>query len=437
MANFLKNSLYLLVIYMVAMGLMWSPIAYADVVSPKKQINIGTNPEKVICKENLFKIILKSGNRTLCVKPATAITLIERGVTKSTDSNAAKKFMEALTTTTNIGQVKKIAVLGIDAGSKIFRSDPPKIAYKVLFEVCANDLPIISPEVIISSQSATSFVKLAEDLPANTCEINAGTVAAKYPETIEVTLVNKGGVSNKISQLESKVAELKLKLEDEKAKLDARTKEGNIAKQQERISSIVQIRIELNDAREELNRYLFALHATPQLKIQDISVPKSFSGAPIEGVVVNKLAANKQLSGDGFDVAFEMCASSQIVRLPLVTVNSDLESKVVKLADKIIPNTCQVTGAKIMATSADDIQVSIGDTSEKSSIASQLEAKIADLTKSLQAEKLALKNLTHNPSRPANFDEQATNIANKISDLRNEINLAKVQLYSLLNNIYG
>ncbi len=420
----------------LVVGLIIPTSVLADVAAPKKQTNLGVSQDKVVCKENLFKIILKSNGKALCVKPSSAIKMIERGLTKSTSTDLAKTFMDETKNKSPVGNVKKIAVLGIEAGSKIFRSTPPFTSYKVIFEICANDFPLIAPEVILASQTATNYVKIANNFPENTFEINAGTVAAINPETIEVTLVNQGGVTKKINQLQNTVSDLKQKLESEKSKLSARVEEGDIDKQRERISSISQLRTELNYAKEELNRYLFALNLTPKIKTQDLAIPKTFTGIPIEGVTVTKLAANKQLVQDGYDVAFEMCAASQMVRLPIVTVSSDMESKTVKLADRIIPNTCQVTGAKIKASSADTIKVSIGDTAEKSAIVVGLEKKISELTDSLQAEKLTLKNLIHLAPRPSDFNDQAAKIAENVINLRSEINLLKVQLYSILNDVY-
>lgn len=420
----------------LVLGLMIPTGVFADVSTPKKQTKLGISPDNVICKENLFKVILKSNGKPLCVKPETAIKMIERAITKSTNTNMVKAFMEQLENKTPVGQVRKVSVLGIEASSKVFRTSPPFASFKVIFEVCATNLPLRSPEIILASQSATNYVKIANDIPANTCEINAGTVAAINPETIELTLVNKGGITEKINQLQNKVSELKKSLESEKSKLSARIQEGNVEKQRERISSIVELRSELNQAREELNRYLFALNVSHKINEKDLVIPKTFTGTPIEDVSITLLAANKQLVQEGFDVAFEMCAASQTVRIPLVVVTSDLESKKVRLSDRIIPNTCQVSGVKIMASEPGSIKVTIGETSDKSSSVESLEMKISELSESLQAEKRSLRDLTHFAPRPSNFDEQAAQIADNIIALRGQITLLKTQLFSLLNEIY-
>ncbi|MDX1442088.1 MAG: hypothetical protein R3237_06490, partial [Nitrosopumilaceae archaeon] len=85
------------------------------------------------------------------------------------------------------------------------------------------------------------------------------------------------------------------------------------------------------------------------------------------------------------------------------------------------------------ATSPDSIVVSIADTTQNSGTASDLEMQIADLTKQLQVQKQALRDLTHLAPRPDNFEQQALEISQKLIDLRNEINSKRVQLYNLLN----
>lgn len=433
----MNKPLSFFVVSILVIGLLVPLNVFADVSPPKKQTNFGISPEKVICSEKLFKVFLKVNGKPLCVKPQTAIKMIESGLTKSTSTDLAKIFMDELNKKTSVGQVKKIATLAIDASSKFYRSNAPATSYKVLFEVCAKDTSIRAPEIILLSQTATSYVKLATKIPANTCEINTGIVAALNPETIQITLVNEGGITEKLTQLENKVADLKQKLESEKAKLATRVQEGNIEKQNERIESIVIMRTELNHAKEELNRYLFALNITPKIKSQDLAIPKTFTGVPIEGVSVNLLSANPQLLGEGYDVAFEMCAANETVRIPTVLVSSDIESKSVKLADRIIPNSCQVSGAKIKASSADTIMVSIGDTADRSLYAAELEKIISELVDSLQSEKLALRNLTHLSPRPSDFNDQAAKIAENILELRAKITLEKAKLYNLLNQIYS
>lgn len=397
--------------------------AYADVVPPKKQTNAGISPQKVFCKENLYKVILNSSDKPICVKPATAKKMMTNGITKSTDIQAVDKFAESLKNRSPIGTIKQLTTLKASQG------------YHVVFEVCAGEQGIRAPEVIITSDSETRYVKLAEKLLPNACETNSVKINAAKSDSIKLNLLNKGGVTSKITQLENKVKDLQEKISAEKALLGSQVRDSKEVGEtsSKKISEITQMRLELNEAREELNRYLFALNMTPKIKTADVDVKKSFAGTPLEGVVVNKLGVSKQLQTQGsYDVVFEMCAGKQLVRIPVVAVKSDTETKNVRLADKIVQNSCQVTGAKIMANSPDSIEVSIADTTQNSSSASEIEKKIVDLTKSLQTEKQALKDLTHLAPRPANFDEQALEITQKVINLRNEINVIKTYLYNIL-----
>ena len=429
----------LLVIVILAAGLLIPANVFSDVAVPKKQTNAGVSAEKVFCKENLYKLILKSSNKPICVKPETAKKFIERGITKATDTQAVTKFMEQLKDKSPISTIKKLATVKIPTSPGIAATAPPAAGYHVVFEVCGGDQGIRSPEVIITSDSETRYVKLAEKILPNSCEINAGKIKAASPESIDLKLVNKGGVTAKITQLEDKVRDLQEKLDAEKSQLGSRIKQTNELTESEHeiVTKIVEMRNELNKAKHELNSYLFALNLVPKLKSSDYDVKKSFAGIPLEGIQVNKLGVAKQILTEGsYDVVFEMCSDKQIVRVPVVMVKSDTETKHVKMANKIIQNTCQVTGAKIKATNPESIEVGIGDTAEKSITASELEKKLSNLTESLRAEKQALRDLTHLAPRPADFDDQAAKITQKIIDLRNEINLVKTQLYYLLNQTY-
>lgn len=419
-----EKSILLIFALFAVVSIMIPFSAYADVVSPKKQTNAGITPQNVICKENLYKIILKSNDKPLCVKPSTAKKLMNDGLTKTKNIEAVEKFEELIKSRTAMGTITPITILKGNTN------------YHVLFEACAGDQGIIAPEVIITSDSETKYVKLVERMLPNSCETNSIKIKAANPDSINLNLVNKGGVTLKITELENKVKDLQTKLSTEKATLGTRVKDTQAIGEEssQRITQIAQMRAELNQAREELNRYLFALNLTPKIKTTDLEIKKSFAGTPLEGVLVNKLATSPQLGvNNGYDVAFEMCAGKQIVRIPVVEVKSDTETKKVRLADKIIAETCQVTGAKIMATSPDSIVVSIADTTQNSGTASDLEMQIADLTKQLQVQKQALRDLTHLAPRPDNFEQQALEISQKLIDLRNEINSKRVQLYNLLN----
>jgi len=400
--------------------------AFADVSSPKKQTNAGISIQNVFCKENLYKVILKASDKPFCVSPDTAKKMIMRGITVVTDTQNVDRFIEQIMNKSPIGTIKQLVSLKVGTG------------YHVVFEACADDQGIRAPEVIVTSDSETRYVKLVERLLPDSCETNSVQIKASNPDSIKMDIANKGGVTVKINQLENKVKDLQEKLAAERAKLGVKVKDTKEVDNESstRITKIAQMRSELNQAREELNRYLFALYLTPKIKTTELDVKKSFVGTPLEGILVNKLGVSKQIQTEGsYDVVFEMCAGKQLVRIPVVMVKSDIETKNVRLADKIIPETCQVTGAKIKANVPGSIEVGVSDTAQSSIAASDLEMKITELTKSLQTEKQLLRDLTHFEPRPDDFNNQVLSITQKIIDLRNEINITKLQLFNILNQV--
>ena len=438
----IKNNFFAItLIVILATGLALPLDAFADVVNPKTQMSIGIANDAIICKANLFKIIKKTTGAASCVKPETAKKLVASGWAKVVDVAKIDQFIQTLKNRQPLGTITKQAVVKQTVTPGIASSNPAVSSYHVVFQVCANDLTIRLPEVIISSDSETRYVKLVDRIPANTCEVNAGKIKAASADTIQLQLVNKGGVTKKLTELETKVNDLTEKLNAERVKLSSRVAQAesmsSFVPEEKRLDTIADLRTQLNNAKSELNRFLFAHNMVPKVTANDLKVPTSIAGTPLTGIVVNKLSASPQLvEQGGFDVVFEICAGDQIVRIPSVLVTSGIESKTVKLADKISPNSCQVSGAKIKADSADAIQVTQGASISKSSTATNLEQKITDLTKTLQAEKQALKDLTHLNPRPADFNDQASVITIKIIELRTDITNTKLQLYNLLNDVF-
>ncbi len=437
----ITNFYALAVMTILITGLAVPLDAFADVVNPKKQMSIGIGNEDIFCKANLYKIIKKTTGAATCVKPETAKKLVASGWAKSVDIAKIDQFIQTLKSRQSVGTITKQAVVKQTVAPGIASSNPAISSYHVIFEVCANDATIRLPEVIVTSDSETRFVKLVDRIPANTCEVNAVKIKAADKETIMLKLVNKGGVTKKITELENNVNDLTEKLNAERTKLSTRVAQAEsmsgFVPEEKRLATLADLRTQLNDAKSELNRYLYAHNMLPKIKTADLKVPTSITGTPLTGIVVNKLSATPQLvEQGGCDVVFEICAGDQIVRIPSVLVTSGIESKTVKLADKISPNSCQVSGVKIKADSADAIQVTQGESIKQSSTVTNLEQKIAYLTKQLQAEKQALKDLTHLNPRPADFNDQASKITIKIIETRAEITLTKLQLFNLLSQVF-
>jgi len=187
-----KGQSLLLILGILSVASIIIPLsAYGDVVSPKKQTNSGISPQNVFCKENLFKLILKSSDKPICVKPESAKKMMAKGITKSTDIQGVEKFEESIKNKNPMAKISKVISLKVDSG------------YHVVFEACAGKQEIRAPEVIVTSDSETRFVKLVEKLLPNTCETNSVQIKTGNPDSIKLDLVNKGGVTSKITQLEN------------------------------------------------------------------------------------------------------------------------------------------------------------------------------------------------------------------------------------------
>src|SRR3970040_1901919 len=159
--NFL---LYSIIIFSFA-SIFLSSVAVADVVSPKKQLRAQISIEDVICNE---------------------------------------------------GNVNKLAVVQVKGTAGIQTPKQPIIGYDFVFEVCALGQKIFVPEVFVKSDSDAQHIELASSIDANTCQTTSTIVKAANPDSITATLENKGEISQKLSLLESKIADLSQKLEAEK-----------------------------------------------------------------------------------------------------------------------------------------------------------------------------------------------------------------------------
>jgi predicted nucleic acid-binding Zn-ribbon protein len=437
-----KNSVYLLVGLVAISGMFLSPI-YADVVSPKKQLSLDIKAEKIVCKTNFVKIIKAGNNEVACVKPTTAEKLVKAGWAKPVDQKIIDMVKNRISKG-SVGTVKTIATTNIAGDAGRLDLTPRTVAFNYIFEVCALENSIRAPTVVVTSDSETKTVKLVENLAPNKCSISAVVIKSSNKDAIKATLVNKGEVTNKLNELENKVSDLKTKLADEKKKI-APAARGEVKPENydqmagEATDKIVNLRNELNMAQEELHRYLFSLYVTPQKF--DKKVTLSFGGTPVEGTLVKKLSVTKQLGGadapKGYSVVYEVCAGSQIIRAPTVNVKTDMETKTIKLGDKVSPNSCQLGTAKINAEDKESIQVTLGNNGDATKVITDLENKIADLQAMVAKEKQELEELTKIAQKPADYEKRVSDLVKSISDKRTQINEAKAKLHGLFYKYYG
>lgn len=432
------NSKFTMVIVLsiIAVLLSTNITVFADVAPPKKQLSADISPEDVICNEGFIIVVKISTGNPACVKPATAEKLIKSGWAMI----VAQGIIDAAKIQKNpIGTVNKLAVVKVTGTPSTQTPKVSTIGYDFVFEVCALDKKIYAPDVLIKSDSASQHVELPNNIEANTCVLSSTIVKAANPDTITATLVNKGGISEKISMIESKIADLSQKLDAEKKSLSELSKQESKPADYKTLVSestkkINELRTELNDARGDYSRFLFILYVTPS----KASAPTkfTFSGVPIEGASTKILSITQQVSGEGFNVVFEACAGEKAVIAPLVTVKSDIDSKDVVLANRISPNTCQLGTGQLKATDQNSIQVMLDNTEAFSAKVAELESKIAQWQSDLANEKRTLAEIVKIAQKPADYEMKVSELTNKIIELRNMINNAKANLQGSLFDFY-
>ncbi len=431
-----KIFLYAIVV-LIAIGLLAQPLAFADVSSPRKQMKLGIAEKDIFCKQGYFKVIRVSSETPACLKLGTVMKLVNNGWAKPVDIKLLDA--EKRITSQSIGQINILTKSKLPGTAPIERTTPLTIGYNVVFEVCSNEKTIRAAAVLISSDSEVQQVKLPLDILANSCNISAVKIKASDVDSITGELVNKGRLSAKLVKMEENVADLRQKLKTERTNLALLVNKSPLPEDFDKqkdtiINNIVKLRKEFNTSSQELNRYLFALNVNTSTKATSVAIPKTFSGVPIEGVFANKLSISESLSENGtFDVVFEVCAGKDMIRVPILVLHSDIENKALRLADKISPNSCQVSGTKINATNPESITVDIGNTVQRSAMVVDLEKKIIEFETSIKSEKESLRNLTHMAPRPADFNEKVDILVNKVVDLRKQIHENRAKLYLILN----
>ncbi|QLH03336.1 hypothetical protein C5F47_07140 [Nitrosopumilus cobalaminigenes] len=160
--------------------------------------------------------------------------------------------------------VKKVKIANVAGQAPIFQSESRTIAYTYVFEACAGDKPIRSPEVVVSSDSEVRSVKLAIDLSPNACQVSATQIKAASPDTIKGKLFTKDTVTKMANTAEKRLGDIKVLLSERNTALQKLVKSPdspeNTSKLVKLSSEIVELRKELKDARAEYYRLLFIIH---------------------------------------------------------------------------------------------------------------------------------------------------------------------------------
>ncbi len=134
--------------------------------------------------------------------------------------------------------------------------------YSYIFEACAGSQAIVAPEVVISSDSESKKIKLAKNLAANECQLSVSKIKATAKEKITSSLIERGGMSKLIGDLGNKINTLKSDLQAQKTtlkQLDPKSSDYK-KKTNETTNKIVELRKNLNDARQDYYRMLYLLN---------------------------------------------------------------------------------------------------------------------------------------------------------------------------------
>ncbi|NNL58017.1 MAG: hypothetical protein HKP31_00855 [Nitrosopumilus sp.] len=287
---------------------------------------------------------------------------------------------------------------------------------------------------------------------ANTCYTSSTVIKTTDPASVSGVLTNKGLITDKITQLESAVTDLQQQLDTKKKSLGELTKSTTLSdetkkKVSDTTSEIVKLRAELNLAKGELNKYLYTLNA-PQLTSSQFAKQKlSFTGVPLKDTSTSIMSISRQTVGNTdspdttsglklYNVVFEACAGNEVVRAPEVKITSDTEEKIIRVSERIIANSCQMSAGKINTVDINSIKLELANRSDISAKITQLEKNIEMLLDEQSTYQIQLNKLVVKSERPADFEQKVTEWSTKIIKLRNDIRDAKFQLYGSIYEIY-
>lgn len=416
---------------LLSVFLLLNPLfAYGDVISPKKQMDLNISITKISCKEGLIKVFKIHNYGIACIKPSSVERLVASGWAQPVDPKSIPKNIEQVP----IGEIKPLSIVRQFEEPKRLDTSPRTIGYNFVFEICAFDKSIRIPQVLVTSDSQSRVVTLASMVPANSCQTNSAQIKASDPNTIKGVVTNKGGISEKISGLEDKINSLRQKIQTEKENLiliENSTSADKETKAISKISSILESRKQLNEAKAEYNTYLFSL-LVPISKLSEFRSQIEFEAVDSDGIRFETMGYHKELGSTEkplkYNVVFKVCSDKHDVRVPQVKVTSDVETITVKLADKIPTKTCQTSIAKIKANDKYKITYELGTSNQVSQNISQIQKEIESQQKSLSDWKTKLSELTRNANKPIDYEEKVTNLTGLISDLREKINANKIQL---------
>ena len=438
-------------IFVIAILLVFSlaapNVAFADVIAPNKQLDLDFTPKEVVCKENLVKVIRMASEEPACVSPDAADLLAKRGFALAPDPEIISGIIEQQSKP--VGKITHMATTKQYKNPGDVETFPKVNAHNYVFKVCAFDEKIKFPEVIITSDSETKSVKLPRDVSTESCNTTAVKIRASDPDSISSRLLNHGGVTETIAELEEKITSLKSGITEQREKLSSINDESPSSDRAKKVSAIhkkiTEIRNELKDFRADLQKYLLLLSLSSTSDVAPIAKGKSVTGVEVDGTVSEIISVHKALiqpedrqeNSMSYNVVFEICADDTALRIPVVELSSDVSVKTIKMAEKVTPNSCQVSTGKIDALDANSISIQLAGQTQSSETIVMLEKKIESLKDGMMEEQRKLNSISTSSSIGKEERQIAiTESTIKVAELRKEINSTKAELHKILLEIY-
>ena len=429
------------------LSLSMSDIVFADVISPNKQLDLDFTPKEVVCKEKYVKLIRTANNEPACVTPGIVDLLVSRGFAVAPSPEIISKVIEQQSTP--VGKITHMATTKQFKNPGAVETFPTINEYNYVFKVCAFEEKIKFPTVVITSDSETKSIKLPRQISAEQCNTSAVKIKASNPDSLKSRLLNHGGVTEVIVEIESEIQRLLSDITIQREKLSEINDEVSSNDRAKKVSAIhkkiIELRNELKNVRADFHKYSLLLSLSNSSNIAPVAKGKSITGVSIEGVVSEIISVNEALiqpedrpeNSIAYNVVFEICTDNTPLRIPVVELSSDIAMKVVKMAEKVTANSCQVSTGKINTLNPDSISIKLAGQTLSSENIVLLEKTIESLKDQMQVEQEKLNSVA--TSSTISKEDRQIAIAEstiKVQELRKELNLTKIELHKILLEIY-
>lgn len=165
----LQNKVFFGIIFFLTLSFIL-PVN-AEIESPRQQMNKGTSPENILCREGL-ELVLRTNGNPACVKPETAEKMEKIGMLfspiKFTDLNSIEKSFQATDKEIATVPASTMSIVNFyitDHDLNIAHGGVEIIPTAGLFEFTINGIPIEGPENMIETGPNTGQFYIKLELP--------------------------------------------------------------------------------------------------------------------------------------------------------------------------------------------------------------------------------------------------------------------------------